>query len=80
MFDVSSLADTGADWLGKANALLNQGAQAYKTVTGVTNPPQSAPDVAAGKPVKQPFNWKPLAIIGGVLALLGIGWLATRKK
>lgn len=79
MFDVSQLADTGGDWLAKGNALLNQGVQAYQTVTNATKQPQTAAEVAAGAPAKPARNWTPIIIVASVLGLLGLGWLFTRK-
>lgn len=68
MFDISQLADSAGDYLSSANDLLKQGRTAYDTVTGKTTPPQTAKDVAAAAPVKQPFNWKPWAIGAAILA------------
>jgi hypothetical protein len=73
MFDISQLADTAGDYLSSANDLLKQGRTAYDTITGTgtAQPPQTAQDVAAAAPVKQPFNWKPWAIGAAILAALG---------
>lgn len=71
MFNLSELADTGTDYLTKGTELLKTGKAAVDAVSGKTTPPQTAQDVAAAAPVKQPFNWKPLAIGAAILAAIG---------
>lgn len=75
---ISDLADSAGDYLGQTNDLLKSGRQAYDTITGKTTPPQTAKDVAAAAPVKQPFNWTPVIIIAGVILTGGLLWLALR--
>ncbi|MGC3958115.1 MAG: hypothetical protein QM813_09315 [Verrucomicrobiota bacterium] len=77
MFKFSDLTDAATE----ASDLLKSGYDTYKsaeqtltgkTTTGARNAtPQTAADVAAAAPVKQPFNWKPWAIGAAIVAAIG---------
>jgi hypothetical protein len=79
--DLTQLADTGdgagSDWFTNLAGLAQTGANIYGTVTGSNKPatPVATVPTAAGL-----FTGKNLAIIGGVLAALGLVWFFVIKR